>query len=258
MNTLIKFLYISIISILPLQAVTVDEILTAFTRTLDVPTIQGKFKVSLISQNGDRREIEARVYQKKEGEVQNNRLFLFDFPPTVRGTGLLLHSYTDGRENNMWIYLPTIRRIKRIALENSGGGYFMGSDFTYKDLIGSDYNKLDFKREADATLNGHDCYVIRGWGQTRQIQQENGYSFMISYHRKDNFLLIKRDFYDLDQELLKVYQIEDFLQLEDNIYPTKITMHNVQNGHKSIIAVTEISTDEIPDRFFTTRYLQNN
>ena len=258
MSKLFK-LSIFILSVcLPLQAITVDQVLDDFSKTLDIPSIQGTFKVQLISKNGDIREIEARAYQKLVGDKQNNRLFIFDFPPTVRGTGLLVHSFFDGRQNNMWIYLPAVRRIKRIALESSGGGYFMGSDFTYRDLINNDYNKLDYELKSDVILDGNDCYVVKAWGQTPEIQQDNGYSYILSYHWKDNLLLYQREYYDLSGELLKVYRVGDFLEFDPYIYPTEMIMTNVQNGHKSVLLVTDVSTEEIPDRFFTTRFLQNN
>lgn len=241
-----------------LSAISVDELLDKFAETLAVPTISGTFKVKLISKNNDVREIEARVYQKQTGRVQNNRLFVFDFPPTVRGTALLLHSYFDGRPNNMWIYLPAVRRVKRIALESSGGGYFMGSDFTYRDLINNDVSDLDFELLSDASPQGVDCYVLKAWGRTPELSQDFGYSHTISYHRKDNYMLWKREYYDFNGDLLKVYQAYEYLVLGTAIYPTDIRMENVQTGHQSVITVEDASTDDIPDRYFTQRYLINN
>jgi hypothetical protein len=85
-----------------------------------------------------------------------------------------------------------------------------------------------------------------------------GYSFMISYHRKDNYMIYKREYYDFNEELLKVYLADEYLTLGTAVYPLKITMENVQTGHKSIITVENASTENIPDMYFTTRYLQNN
>ncbi len=241
-----------------LQAITVDEVLDEFSKRLAVPELTGTFNVQLIAKNGDTREITAKAYQKNISSKQINRLFVFDFPPTVRGTSLLLHSYFDGRKNDMWIYLPAIRRIKRIALENSGGGYFMGSDFTYRDLINNDYRKMDYKLVEDHTFDGVEYYVVKAWGKTAKIRQDNGYSYILSYYRKDNFFLMRRDYFDSNEDLLKVYQVEKVLELNPFLYPTDISMTNVQNGHKSLLRVSDVSTDAIPDRVFTTRYLRQN
>lgn len=240
------------------QEPATQDILDRFAKTLSVPNIQGILNAQLISAKGDVREIQARAYQKLIGSAQNNRLFVFNHPPTVRGTSLLVHSFFDGRPNNMWIYLPAVRRVRRIALESSGGGYFMGSDFTYRDLINTDNSKMVFERLPDAVKQGQDSWVIKAQGETVQVQQEHGYQFIISYYRKDNYLLHVREYYDFNGELIKVYTVEDFLAFGSWIYPTKTVMRNVQTGHQSHLVVTDISTDTIPDSHFTTRYMQEN
>lgn len=258
MRALFNIVLLSLILVVPLTAQSAEEIIANNAKTLEIPSIQGSFNLELISRKGDVRKIEARAFQKHVGEAQNNRLFIFDFPPTVRGTGLLLHSYYDGRENNMWIYLPAVRRIKRIALESSGGGYFMGSDFTYRDLINNDYNNMEIERLPDERVDGQDSYVIKAWGKTVEIRQEHGYGHIITYYRKDNYMVHRRNFFDLNGDLLKVYKVEDFLDLDPYIYPTRISMTNEQTGHRSVLQIEDVSTEEIPDRYFTTRYLQTN
>jgi len=235
-----------------------QAILDGFAKTVSVPNIQVTLNAQLISARGDVREIQARAYQKLIGSSQINRLFVFKHPPTVRGTSLLVHSFFDGRPNNMWIYLPAVRRVRRIALESSGGGYFMGSDFTYRDLINIDHSKMVLERLPDAVTQDQDSWVIRARGETVQVQQEHGYQFIVSFYRKDNFFLHRREYYDFNGELLKVYTVEDFLTVGTWIYPTKTVMRNVQTGHKSKLIVTDINTEVVPEHFFTTRYMQEN
>lgn len=241
-----------------LPALTADEVLEGFAARMGIPTISGTFTLRLISKKGDVREIEARGYQKTLSSEQVNRTFVFDFPPTVRGTGLLLHSFFDGRKNSMWMYLPAVRRVKRIALESAGGGYFMGSDFTFRDLINTDYEKMDYELVKEAIIDGEEYYVLKAWGETLEIQQENGYSSMLSYYRKRDTFMMKREYFDFDDELLKVYQVETIIDMSPYMYPSEFSMTNVQSGHKSVIEVSEVNTEDIPDRFFTTRYIQNN
>lgn len=240
------------------DGVTVEQILNNFDKTLGVPNIQGSFKVQLISRAGEVREIQARAFQKYVGGSQINRLFIFDFPPSVRGTSLLVHSFFDGRPNNMWIYLPAVRRVRRIALESSGGGYFMGSDFTYADLINNDNSKMSFERLPDERHNGVDSYAIKAEGQSAQVKQDRGYSYVVSLYRKDNFFMHVRKYYDFSGELLKIYEVQEYLELPPYIYPTKISMTNVQTGHRSVLLAEGANTDPIPDDYFTTRYMQNN
>ena len=88
-------------------------------------------------------------------------------------------------------------------------------------------------------------------------KQDMKISYMINYYRKDDFIMFGRDFYDLAGELVKEFRVKESEVLGQYIYPTVIEMTNVQTGHSSLIEMTDLSTDVIPDRYFTTRYLKN-
>ena len=250
-----RFFFFLVLIIMPLSAMTEEELRSEFMKTLIIPSIEGEFHVTLISQRGDERKVIARIYQKRMEENRIGRLFLFEFPPSIRGTGLLIHSCLDGSADNMWIYLPAVNRIKRIALESSGGGYFMGSDFTYLDLLDHDRDDMEYELLDDALIDGIECYTLRTRGITEEIRRDIGYSYTLNYHRKDNFMVQRIEYFDLAGELLKVYCAEGFLNFNPGIYPLKVTMTNVQTGHRSIIEMVNTSSAEIPDSFFTARYL---
>ncbi|OQY39386.1 MAG: hypothetical protein B6229_03910 [Spirochaetaceae bacterium 4572_7] len=143
-----------------------NTILTGFEKAIQIPNLTGDFSVKLISQNGDIRKIKADVFQKLSNEDQMNRLFKFTYPPTIRDTGFLIHSfYTENKENKMWIYLPIVKKIKRIILSSSGGGYFMGSDFTYSDFISKARGSFTEELISDGDMNGKTYYRIKVYGK---------------------------------------------------------------------------------------------
>lgn len=253
----ILFLLSFSLILLSIHSITVEDILEeSASRTL-IPSIQGRFLVSMESRNGDVRNIEAVAYQETDEDGVKRRLFVFENPPTVRGTGLLIHSSYTEEENNMWIYLPAVRRVKRIALENSGGGYFMGSDFTYRDLIGTESEGFVQQIVDEKEIDGVAYYVIRSNGINLEKQQEEGYAYTLNYHRKSDSFLVMKEYFDLAGEHLKTYLVEDEIHLGQYIYPNLVSMKNVQTGHRSDITMVDIKTDDIPDRYFTTRNLQS-
>ncbi|OQY32444.1 MAG: hypothetical protein B6241_11040 [Spirochaetaceae bacterium 4572_59] len=235
----------------------VDKILKEFEKTLYFPNLSGSIKVEMISQKGDVREIEAKAYQKIIDEKQTNMLFLFDYPPTVRDTGILLHTFFNGDDNNMWIYLPAVKRIKRVALEQSGGGYFMGSDFTYSDFIMKQHDNYQREFLGKVDIDGRSCYAIKDWAKNLKERQERGYGYMVNYYSSSDFFLYARDYYDLSENLLKTYRVKEVLNNNGAIYPTSVVMHNVQSDHKSILKFYDYDMEEIPENIFTTRYLRN-
>ena len=150
--------------------ITLDEILDGYEATASIPNLSTTLSVELVSANGEIREIKAKAFQKSINKDLVSRLFLFDFPPSVRNTGLLINSFLNGDENVMWIYLPAVKRVKRIALGTSGGGYFMGSDFSYSDFISK--NRDDYIQEylGEVVLDGTPCYSVKEYGKA-----ETGY-----------------------------------------------------------------------------------
>ena len=70
-------------------------------------------------------------------------LFVFDDPRDVRGTAFLVHAHREGADDQ-WIYLPALRRVKRISSANRSGS-FMGSEFAYEDMTPPEVEKYTYR-----------------------------------------------------------------------------------------------------------------
>lgn len=239
-----------------LKAIEVTTILKKGDEIISPPYIRGIFHLKLISYNNDIREIEAEAYQKRVSDFQENRIFIFSFPPSVKGTGLLVHSFFNDTDNRMWVYLPVVRRVKRIALETAGGGYFMGSDFTYSDLISRSSDEFNYELIGEVFLDGEACYVVKAQGITMSKRRGMGYLYTINYYRKEDFLIVGIDYYDMAGELMKEYRVHKVEDLSGFLFPSKVVMSNVQTGHSSEIEFSELVVEDIPDEYFTHLYLQ--
>jgi len=216
--------------------------------------ISASITLTITSPNGDQRVIRADSYQKQRGALRQDRLFVFTYPPNVRDTALLVHSNTEQGEDSMWMYLPAMDRIKRVDLGSSGGGYFLGSDFTFRDLVSRD--ETEYVR---ALLPKDDPthFVIEVRGRTPELQRLFGYSREEHFIRKDNFARERVVFYDLAGDLLKELIVQEEHAADGYAFPSRVRMLNHQTGHLSEIVFEEISfSAEIPDRFFTQRYLR--
>lgn len=247
-----------VLSVLPADAISVGEIQDRSDEVIHPPNLTGTFTMTLVSKRGDTRVTKVEAYQKSRGPTREDRLFLFTFPPSVKGTGLLVNSYYDRAQDRMWIYLPAVGKIKRVNLSSAGGGYFMGSDFTYSDLIS--VNREDFVYEliGEEPWGGEDCYVIRRQGKTRDIQRQYGYSRDDNYVRKSDFVPVRIVFYDLAGDLLKELTVQQVAEIGPYRYPSHVTMENKQTGHLSRIEFDNLaSPDDVPDEYFTQRYLMS-
>jgi negative regulator of sigma E activity len=134
----------------------------------------------------------------------------------------------------------------------------MGSDFTYNDLLTTTLEEFNYTLLGEKRINGHDCYVIEVQGKTKETKKKYGYSRELHFIRKSDFALMKVIFYDLAGDLLKEFTVNEVRKLGKYLYPSNVRMENIQTRHTSEIIFDELGIpDDISDRYFTQRYLQN-
>jgi hypothetical protein len=183
----------------------------------------------LINASGQKstRELEMKTL---EGENGDKTISTFLTPADVKGTKTLTHEHTD-RDDDQWLYLPALKRVKRIASSNKSGS-FMGSEFSYEDIGNQNYNKFTYDDKVEEVeLNGVKCY--KG---TRIPKDENsGYTKQISWIAMDSFLLQQVEYYDRKSELLKTALFSDYKQIDGIWRVGRIEMKNHQNDKSTIL-----------------------
>lgn len=203
------------------------------------------------------REIAAVSKLYDNGQTEK-RLLRFLSPPDVKGTGLLTYDY-EKKDDDVWFYMPALRKTRRIVASEKSKN-FMGSEFTYSDItpppVESFHHKLLGKEEA----MGAACWVIESVPKTEEIAEENGYSKKISFICQEDFVVRKAVYYDLGGELhreLVVHQVKEVDPQKHRFRMMHMEMFNKQNDRRSEMKVAEIQLRlDIPDEYFTTRYLE--
>ncbi|PCH83675.1 MAG: outer membrane lipoprotein-sorting protein [Piscirickettsiaceae bacterium] len=85
-------------------------------------------------------------------------LLIFQTPLDVKNTAFLSHSYKT-KDADQWLYLPALKRVKRISSSNKGGS-FMGSEFSYEDMSSRELEKYSYKYIRDDTYKGRPVFVV--------------------------------------------------------------------------------------------------
>ena len=152
-------------------------------------------------------------------------LTIFDSPADVKGTAFL--SFTHVNEaDDQWLYLPALKRVKRIASKNKSGP-FMGSEFAFEDMSSQEVDKYTYKWLRDETLDGKDVYVIERY----PVDKNSGYTRQIVWGDKAIYHPLKVEFYDRKDALLKTLVLYDYKQYLDKFWrPDRMEMTNHQNG----------------------------
>ncbi len=157
-------------------------------------------------------------------------LSIFDEPADVKGTAML--TYTHKTEpDDQWLYLPALKRVKRIASRNKSGPY-MGSEFAYEDISSQEVEKYTYKYLRDEVYDGMDCYVI----ERDPVDKYSGYTRQVLWIDKAEYRPLKIDFYDRKNALLKTLIQRDYKKyLENHWRPSEMFMENHQTGKTTTI-----------------------
>ncbi|MCF6171121.1 MAG: outer membrane lipoprotein-sorting protein [Bacteroidales bacterium] len=207
--------------------------------------------MTLINKSGKERIRKIKQFTKDLGDVEKSIMF-FQSPADVKNTSFMSWTYDDdSKSDDQWIYLPTLKKIKRIS-SDSKSDYFMGSDFTYDDLGDRKLDDDTHKLIGEETIDGVDYYVV----ESIPKDEEYMYSKTKTWIRKDNFIGLKKEFYDEDEELLKILKIKKFEDFSGILVITNSEMENVQKSHRTTMELknVEINTG-IPASKFSERMM---
>jgi len=177
-----------------------------------------------------------RIMRGKTLEVNGDgdkSLMEFLNPKDVQGTKMLTHSHK-GDDDDQWLFLPTIKRVKRISSSNKSSS-FMGSEFSYEDLGSQEVEKYNFKWLKDINKGKK----LIGWELERVPKSNSGYSKMVMLISTKYMNPTRIDYYDRKGELLKEAKFTGF-QLhkvgKKKLWrTTQIDMKNVQTKKESIM-----------------------
>ncbi len=189
----------------------------------------GDMRMTLINANGQQR-VRTMKMKVLEGEAGDKSLMEFLTPADVKGTKFLNYEHID-RDDDQWLYLPALKRVKRIASRNKSGS-FMGSEFSYEDLSGFNVEKYSYQGDAETVkLEGKPYY------KTVRIPRDknSGYTKEISWVDPETYLIRRVDYYDRKNALLKTAVFDDYRKIDGVWRIGKITMTNHQNDKKTIL-----------------------
>lgn len=164
-----------------------------------------------------------------EGSSQGDKsLVIFDTPGDVRGTAFLSHTKkTDS--DDQWLYLPALKRVKRIASSNKAGP-FMGSEFSFEDIASQEIEKYTYKYLREEKYNGVDCFVV----QYDPVDRKSGYSVQKTWIDKSKYIVLKTEYYDRKKSLLKTLTFDGYKKYKGKFWRADtFLMVNHQTGKET-------------------------
>lgn len=178
-----------------------------------------------------RRDIRLRTLEV-DGDGDKS-LSIFDRPRDVEGTAFLSFSHTTGNDDQ-WLYLPALSRVKRISTSNKSGP-FMGSEFSYEDISSQEVDEYTYTWLRDEPLDGQDMYVI----ERVPVDKNSGYTKLVTWIDKEHFRTMKVEFYDRKGSLMKTLTYEGYHQYLGQYWRSdRMNMVNHQTGKSTVLEWT--------------------
>ncbi len=178
-------------------------------------------------------EESVRYIRSKNLEVKGDgdkSLVIFDKPRDIKGTALLNFSHKTGIDDQ-WLYLPALKRVKRISSANKSGS-FMGSEFAYEDVTSNEVEKYTYKWLRDEAYEGQECFVFERY----PTYKNSGYTRQVVWLDKKEYRMLKIDFYDRKNALLKTQTFRGYRQyLKQYWHPDEMFMKNHQTGKTTLL-----------------------
>lgn len=190
--------------------------------------LRASMRMTLRAAGGEESLRELRVSMLEVEGDGDKSLILFDSPRDIAGTAFLSHTHALAPDDQ-WLYLPALKRVKRIAA-SSKSGPFMGSEFAYEDLTSNEVEKYRYRLLREESLEDQPCFVL----EERPAYENSGYTRRVVWLDKARYQPLKVEFYDRKDTLLKTLLFSDYSRYLDTWWRAgRMQMANHQSGKQT-------------------------
>jgi len=210
-------------------------------------------QMNLEDKNGDLHSRVVENWNMESSEGTTSTVICFHSPASVKDTRFLSIENRI-REDDQWIYLPALGRVRRIAA-SEGYNSFMGTDFSYNDMQSREVYEDTHTLLREESIEEHDCYVVESIPKDPSSSQ---YSKKIQWIIGDIWVPLRGELYDKTGSLLKVLTVQRIEKVQGIWTVIDTRMENVQTGHKTELNIKKLVYDkEFPESLFTVNFLRS-
>ena len=217
-------------------------------------SISSNISLTITEKSGMVRNRTISMVTKSFADGSIKRMIKFIQPPDVKGTSLLIIDNKD-IPDEMWIYLPALKKTRRIVSSENGKS-FMNSEFSNSDMSSPSLSDFTYKHLQGSGENNE--WIIESIPVNSEKADEYGYSRKISYFNSGNWQIKKMEFYDFDNKVYKIIEIKSTLSMEEGKYIIKdMVSKKLITGRSSEIVMDKIVTNaKIDDSVFSLQNLE--
>lgn len=199
-------------------------------------------RMRLVDRQGRARERQLRLIGfrgSEKGERADRLLIRFLYPNDIKGTGFLVLEHP-GADDERFLYLPALGRVRRIAGEEKQGS-FVGSDFTYEDMGGRELADYTYAVVQDAaTWTGPDGRPWPAWRLESRAKDPNAtYPRVVSTVLKDVFVVAAAESFNRRDEVVKTFEVRRLARVSGIWTALDMVMQNRRDRTRTELEVTK-------------------
>ena len=238
---------------------TGEEIAVRINSRDEGKAVSRKLSIEMRDRRGKIRQRKTMSYRKYFAGEKRTVIFYLS-PKNIKDTAFLTYDYNDPElEDNQWLYLPALRKVRRISASDRGD-YFLGTDMTYEDIkLETRVSTADFDFQTIGTCDaaGKPGLQIEGTPKTQEIARELGYSKTQSCVDSEVWMVRTSQFWDIKGNLLKTVTISNIEKIQGIWTQHNIDVENHKTGHSTGLTFSEVDYQSpVPDDIFTTNAIK--
>lgn len=210
-------------------------------------------RMELIDAKGRTRSRVATIFRKYFGDDKKTTVFFVE-PAVIAGTAFLTYDYADGgRDDDVWLYLPAHRKVRRIAASDRGASFF-GTDLSYEDVKKETKLAIEDYRWAtigEDSVDGHRCYQLEAVPVDEGTARELGYGRVVSCIDAELWISRRADYWDRKGQHLKTVHHTELAPVEGIWTALRTEVANHRTGHRTVLSFSKIRyEDGVDDAVF--------
>ncbi|HDS03071.1 outer membrane lipoprotein-sorting protein [Candidatus Mcinerneyibacteriota bacterium] len=191
-----------------------------------------RIAMSIVNSRKQERNREIVLWRKKVDKVNDisHTFILFLTPADVKDTTFLILEKGNGADDDQWIYLPAMRKVRKISSSEKDKS-FMGTDFSYDDMSNRDIDSYEWTLVKREEWKGEMCYVVKG---VRKDKDKAVYDHSLFWVREKDWIPVKALMFDKKQpeRISKVMLVNELKEIQGIMTPLETVMYTVKPIYK--------------------------
>ncbi|NOX72815.1 MAG: outer membrane lipoprotein-sorting protein [Alphaproteobacteria bacterium] len=199
------------------------------------------------------RKLHISSLEVSSGKLGDKSLVVFDSPADLKGTILLSHAKL-GADDDQWLYLPGLKRVKRISSSKKTSAFF-GSEFAYEDITATEFGKYKYNYVGQKPCASLTCFVV----ERRPAYKNSGYSVLVTYYDTAQYRPQIIEYFDRKGRPFKVLTMSGYKKYAGRFWRARtFTMRNLKTGKSSILKYGSYKFNTgLNDSYFSQGNLRN-